>query len=89
MAEFLSGVIFAGALTAALYFIRFWRQTGDRLFATFALAFGVMAINRLLLTVLDESNEARPWVYLMRLAAFVLIIAAVVDKNRVRGRAPR
>jgi Family of unknown function (DUF5985) len=87
MAQFLSGVVFAGSLTAALFFLRFWRQTGDRLFALFALAFAVFAASRLGLAALDESNEARPWVYLLRLAAFVLIIGAVADKNRARARA--
>lgn len=86
MADFLSGVIFAGSLTAALFFLRFWRQTGDRLFAIFSLAFTLFAANRLLLAILDESNEARTWVYVMRLVSFVLIIAAVADKNRVRAR---
>jgi hypothetical protein len=82
MVEFLSGVIFAGSLTAALFFLRFWRQSGDRLFAIFALAFAVFALSRLGLAVLDEANEARSWVYLLRLATFVLIIVAIVDKNR-------
>jgi hypothetical protein len=86
MADFLSGVIFAGSLTAALFFLRFWRQTGDRLFAIFALAFTLFAVSRLGLALLDESNEARTWVYLLRLATFLLIIVAVVDKNRPRSR---
>ena len=82
MVDFLSGVICAGSLTAALFFLRFWRQSGDRLFAIFSLAFVLLAVSRLLLAALDEANEARTWVYLLRLATFVLIIAAVVDKNR-------
>jgi hypothetical protein len=84
MADFLNGVICAGSFTAALFFLRFWRQTADRLFAIFSLAFTLFAVNRLLLTILDESNEARTWVYVMRLASFVLIILAVADKNRAR-----
>jgi hypothetical protein len=87
MVEFLSGVIFAGSLTAALFFLRFWRQTADRLFAIFAVAFALFAVSRLALVILDETNEARAWVYLLRLATFVLIIAAVLDKNRPRARA--
>jgi hypothetical protein len=85
MAEFLSGVIFAGGLTAALFFLRFWRQTGDRLFAIFALAFALFAGSRLALVIIDESNEARAWVYLLRLATFLLIIVAILDKNRARA----
>jgi hypothetical protein len=84
MVEFLSGVIFAGGFVAALFFLRFWRETGDRLFAIFALAFAIFALSRLGLAALDESNEARTWVYLLRLVTFVLIIVAVVDKNRPR-----
>jgi hypothetical protein len=87
MVEFLSGVIFAGSLTAALFFLRFWRQTADRLFAIFAVAFALFAVSRLALVILDETNEARAWVYLLRLATFVLIIAAILDKNRPRARA--
>ena len=85
MVEFLSGVIFAGSLTAALFFFRFWRPSGDRLFAIFAFAFVLFAASRLGLAVLDEANEARAWVYLLRLATFVLIIVAIVDKNRPRA----
>jgi hypothetical protein len=86
MVNFLSGVIFAGSLTAALFFLRFWRQTGDRLFAMFSLAFTLIGVSRLILAVLEEGNEARTWVYLLRLATFLLIIVAVVDKNRVGSR---
>ena len=86
MANFLSGVIFGLSLTAALFFLRFWRQTADRLFAFFALAFAVFGTSRLVLAVLDEQNEARTWVYVVRLAAFVLIAVAIVDKNRARQR---
>lgn len=81
-ASFLSGVIFLGSLVAALFFLRFWVQSRDRLFAMFALAFAVLGVNRLVLVVLDESNEARVYVYLVRLLAFLLIAVAIVDKNR-------
>jgi hypothetical protein len=81
-ASFLGGVIFAGSLVASLFFLRFWVRSRDRLFAIFALAFAVLGVNRLVLVVLDESNEARTYVYLVRLLAFVLIAVAIVDKNR-------
>lgn len=86
MASFLSGVVCAGALTAALFFLRFWRQSGDRLFAIFALAFAVLAASRVVLSALAEENEARTYVYLLRLAAFLLIAGAIFDKNRARMR---
>ena len=84
MIDFLSGASFVAAAAVALFFVRFWRQSGDRFFGVFALAFAVFAVNRLVLTVLDSDDESRDWVYVARLAAFLLILAAIVDKNRPR-----
>jgi hypothetical protein len=82
MIDFVSGATMLASLAVALFFLRFWRETGDRLFGIFSLAFAVFAANRLLLTILDESSEGRTYVYLVRLGAFVLILLAIVDKNR-------
>lgn len=86
MTDFVSGATMLAALAVALFFLRFWHQTRDRLFAMFALAFGVFAASRLVLTLLGEESEARVWVYLLRLIAFVLLLAAIVDKNRAAAR---
>ena len=82
MSDFLSGASMFASLAIAVFFFRFWRAAGDRLFLFFALAFGVFAVNRVLLFALDEEVEV--WVYASRAAAFLLIIAAIVDKNRSR-----
>ena len=37
-AVFGSGLITMGFCLAAVFFVKFWRQTGDSLFATFAAA---------------------------------------------------
>lgn len=79
--QFMSGASVMACLVIALFFLRFWRRTRDRLFAIFSLAFTVFAGNRLALTFVGEESEARPWLYLVRLAAFVLILVAIVDKN--------
>lgn len=81
MNEFLQGATMLGSMAVALFFLRFWRQTSDRLFAVFAAAFAVFALNRLLLAVLDENSETRNWVYALRAATFLMIAAAVLDKN--------
>ena len=70
-----------GCLTVALFFLRFWISSGDRFFGLFALAFLVFGVNRFVRLFLDEADEARTLVYVVRLVAFVLIIAAIVDKN--------
>jgi uncharacterized membrane protein HdeD (DUF308 family) len=87
MSQFIAGASTLASAVIALFFLRYWRDTRDRLFAMFSLAFAVFAVNRILLTILDETDEARTWVYLLRLVAFVLILAAIADKNR-QARAP-
>ena len=82
----LSGAIVAGYLVAALLFLRFWRETHDRLFRTFAAAFGLLAVQRLALTLTDEVREERLYLYLVRLAAYLLILWAIVEKNRADAR---
>lgn len=81
MSEFIQGATMLASLAVAVFFLRFWRQTGDRLFAVFAGSFAVFAVNRLLLVVLEEESEGHTLVYLLRAAAFLMIAAAVVDKN--------
>jgi|SoiMethySBSTD1v2_1073268.scaffolds.fasta_scaffold413107_3 hypothetical protein len=66
----------------AVCFARFWRQTTDRLFGLFALAFALLGTNTLLLAAINPAHESRHLVYLLRLAAFLVIIVAVIDKNR-------
>lgn len=68
----------------ATCFARFWRQTHDRLFALFAFAFALLGANTLLLAAINPTHESRHLIYLLRLAAFVVIIVAIVDKNRAR-----
>jgi hypothetical protein len=77
----------AAALVIAAYFFRYWRQTRDRLFLGFAAGFLVFAMSRFILAFLDEDDEGRVFVYALRLLAFLLILAAIVDKNRSRAPA--
>jgi hypothetical protein len=81
---FLWGASALGACAAAVFFLRFWRESRDRLFALFAAAFLAMAVNWIGLAATAPEDEARTWFFLARLLAFVLILAAVVDKNRAR-----
>lgn len=81
MFEFASGLIAMGFLIATLFFLRYWRQTSDGLFAAFAAAFALLALNQTLLAFSRVPLEERSPLYLLRLAAFVVIIAAVLAKN--------
>lgn len=82
LAQFIHGATMSANLLVSLYFLRFWRETRDRLFAGFSVAFLIFAVNRILLSVLHTENEARTFVYVLRLIGFLLIIAVVIDKNR-------
>jgi hypothetical protein len=81
----LAGAITLAYAVAGLFFLRFWVRTKERLFALFALAFWVLMIERLLLVGASESRELLPYIYSIRLAAFLLIIWGVIDKNRGRS----
>jgi hypothetical protein len=88
-ATFLSGATAMACLAIAVYFVRFYGRSGDRLFAIFAAAFAVFAANRVGLLLIDEEHEsARTGIYAIRLAAFLLIAGAIIDKNR-RARPAR
>jgi hypothetical protein len=89
MNDLMSGALVLGFAVIALFFLRFWRSTGDRLFAIFALSFTLMAINRLVLAIVKLPEDDYPYVYLVRLLANALIIYAVVDKNRAHKVNPR
>jgi hypothetical protein len=70
---------------SALYFWRFQKETRDRFFGLFAGAFVLLGLNFVLLAAGDRESEFRPFLYLIRLGAFLLIIVAIVDKNRGAG----
>lgn len=82
---FLSGVLTAGYLVVAAFFLRFWRQTRDRFFISFAVAFLLLAIHRVLLVAEFGLLEHRMSAYGLRLLAFLVIIYAIIAKNRGRA----
>ena len=79
---FVSGAIALGFFGIGLFFLSFWRRTHDRLFAMFAVSFFLLAIERTILVLVSPEYEFRPYIYLVRLAAFLTIIAAIVNRNR-------
>ena len=85
MIEFVSGLITMGFLVAAGFFARFWRQTADRLFLAFAIAFVLLALNQALAQWLGAADERVGYTYLLRVLGFVLILAAIVDKNLAKS----
>ncbi len=81
---FLLGVIVTASLTAAAFFLKFWRRTRDPLFLAFAATFMIEGLNRLGFLFVERPNEGSPTIYVVRLIAFLLLVAAIIWKNRRR-----
>lgn len=81
MIDFLGGAVTFGYVLAAVFFLRFWRRTTDRLFVAFAVAFALLALNQALAQWLGAADERVGYTYLLRVLGFLLILAGIVDKN--------
>jgi hypothetical protein len=81
----LSGAIFMAALVIALFFVRCWRHSRDKLFIYFALAFVLEGLHRLLQAWPTASHD-EPQYYLLRLLEYGLILVAIIQKNRRASR---
>jgi hypothetical protein len=84
MNDILIGGIATASILAGLFFLRFWRSTHDRFFLFFAFSFWIEGVNRFVLWHWVGPNEDAPGYYLIRVIAYGLIIAAIIDKNRAR-----
>ncbi len=88
MDQLSAGVIAMGFAVAGLFFLRFWRDTRDRLFGFFALSFFILAVNRIGTAFIPAQADRGDHLYWVRFFAFALILIAVVDKNRSRAQPP-
>ena len=82
--DFLAGAIAMGFAVAALHFLKFWQRTREGLFLAFSSAFLLLSLTQVLLTIAGFRDEERSWLYLLRLAAFLLILFAMWWQNRRR-----
>ena len=83
MNQLLFGAIAMANMTIGLFFLRFWKKTRDRFFLFFAVAFSLEGLNRAILGLSNNSSENEPIIYSVRLISFLLILIAIVDKNRI------
>jgi len=89
MIEMLAGALLFAYLMAGLYFLRFWKRTGDRLFLHFAVAFWLFVLNQLATSIPSVADETDGYEYLLRVLGFIVIIIGIVDKNVGARRRPR
>lgn len=81
MLMFLSGGVALTSLTISLIFFKLWHRKPDRLFLSFSASFFLLFVERIILVMTDPQGEYRPYVYIVRLFAFLLISYAILDKN--------
>lgn len=84
---FFHGAAAMNSVIIALIFLRFWRDTHDRLFLMFSLAFLALGLSRFRSFIAIDS----PWhilPHIVRFLAFLTILIAVIDKN-FQNRAQR
>lgn len=82
MVTFIQGAVAMGCAIAGVFFARFWQQSRDRLFLSFAAAFWMLAVAYTVLSVVSYATEWRVYVFALRLLAFCTIIYGIVEKNR-------
>jgi hypothetical protein len=80
MMDFLSGMVTAGYLVAALFFFRFWKRTKEPLFVTFSISFVLFAAGQFGSLWLGPHDD-NTWIFLLRLAGFVLLLVGIIRKN--------
>ena len=90
MLQFMDGYIMMAFLAAGVLFLRYWRRTRDRLFLMFSVAFVIQGFNRMLLAFWSHdgriTGEHSAMIYTVRLLAFLVILWAIIDKNRQGNR---
>jgi hypothetical protein len=80
--HFLLGGIAVASFAVGLFFLRYWRSSGDRFFLFLMLSFWIEAANRVDMSVTSSWNEDLPVHYMVRLVSYGLILFAIWDKNR-------
>jgi Family of unknown function (DUF5985) len=82
MKYYVWGVLATGSLMVAMFFLHYWRSSRERLFVFFSAAFALMAL-QWTASALSGTDEARhAYLLILRILAFVCIIAGVLERNR-------
>ncbi|HEY5057119.1 MAG TPA: DUF5985 family protein [Acidobacteriaceae bacterium] len=82
---FLLGFIGSCSLCAAIFFLRFWRDTRDRLFLAFAAFFAIQGMLDIFALELGHPNEGTVTLFVLRLLSVLLVLGAILRKNMGKG----
>ena len=81
--QFLLGALVMSDVVLALFFLHYWKMTKDRFFLFFVWSFVLGTVSRLVLAGDFVSSESEPLVYFIRFLSYVMIVVAILDKNRL------
>ena len=70
MNSLLSGGVATASIIAGVFFLRFWRSSGDRFFLCFAASFLIEGVNRFVLYLSVGLQEDAPAYSIIRLIAY-------------------
>lgn len=90
MYSFISGIYMTSFAASGFFFFKFYRKFSDRFFLGFAGTCWLLALERVVLLLFSdpavplssEQIEAQSMIYIIRMIAFLILVIAVVDKNR-------
>jgi len=83
--EALGGIVTLGFILAAALFFHRAREDGDPLLPAFAAALALLAVDQVLAVWLGDDHADIGYVHLLRVVAFVVILAALVPRALRRG----
>ena len=78
---FLLGFIAGSSLVAALFFLRFWKETRDVLFLSFVVFFVIQGFSNMFVISLRHPNIGSPWLFGLRLVSVLVVLAGILRKN--------
>lgn len=82
----LLGAVIMGDVIAGLFFVRFWKITGDRFFLFFAASFIAVAVSRVVVNEEIPPFGYEPFGYMIRILSYLFIIAGILYKNAGANR---
>lgn len=82
MNDAMLGGIAVASFVVGLFFVNYWRSSGDRFFLWLTASFWIEALNRVVMVASGVWNEDAPVHYFVRLVSYGLILVAIWEKNR-------
>ena len=88
LATFFAGITCATFFFSGVFFLKFWRASRDSFFLYFCAACWVLSFERIVAAQYDpnlrypDAGSPGPAFYLIRMVAFIIITAAIIQKNK-------